>query len=103
MRDERGALIFIQIALGPDTARPLRRAGATHGEPRQKKYFLGGAERRWPSLCFTAGNVEKVRSFNSDTHPPARPRDQTAHEGRIHTLRDRARVLVVLRAARARG
>ena len=61
MRDERGALIFFQTALRPDTARPLRRAGAARGEVRQKKMVLGDAERRWSSLQFT---VEKVRSFN---------------------------------------
>ena len=54
MRDERGALIFFQTALRPDTARPLRRAGAARGEVRQKKMVLGDAERRWSSLQFTA-------------------------------------------------
>ena len=53
MRDERGALIFIQIALRPDTARPLGRAGAERGEPQEKKYFLGDVYARWPSLWFT--------------------------------------------------
>ena len=55
MRDERGALIFIQIALGPDTARPLRRAGAERGEARQKKYLLGDAYARWPSAFLHSG------------------------------------------------
>ena len=93
MRDERGALIFFRTALRPHTARTLRRAGATRGELRPKKYFLGGAFARWPSASFT---VEKVRSFNLDTPLPARPRDHTAHEPRIHTLQGRARALGVL-------
>ena len=56
MRDERGALIFIQIALRPDTARPLGRAGAESGEARPKKYFLGDAERSL-ALAFLHGGI----------------------------------------------
>ena len=100
MRDERGALIFIQIALRPDTARPLGRAGAERGEARPKKYFLGDAFARWPSLSFT---VELVRSFDRDTPLPARPRDNTARARLIHTLRGRTLALVAPRAARPRG
>ena len=53
---------------------------------------------RWPSLSFT---VELVRSFNLDTPPPARPRDNTARTRLFHTRLGRARALVVLRSRSA--
>ena len=60
----------------------------------QKNTCSAARSVRW-SRC--SSRLLRVRSLDSDTPPPARPRDNIARARLIHTLLGRARVLGVLR------